>query len=110
MRNFLISAITALVIPATANAQTTMIGTISMLRTGWGLDAFAVVTVETRPNPARCANPDGYISAKGFPGYNTYYAAALTAFAINRRASLVISDTECYLDRPKLIGINLLRE
>lgn len=91
-------------------AQTMTNGTISMIRTGWNDDSYAVVTVERLPNPARCATPDGYISHKSLPGYSTYYAAALAAYAAHRRVMLVVHNTECFAGRPKLIGINLIQD
>ena len=92
------------------HAQGMMTGTISMIRTGWNDDSFAIVTVEPMPNPAGCARADGYISQKSFPGYNTYYAAALTAYATKRRVMLTVHNSECYAGWPKLIGVNLIQE
>jgi hypothetical protein len=112
MRTFAALAVALAVLASTgpAAAQTTMTGTISMIRTGWNDDSFAVVTVEPMPNPAGCARADGYITHKSLPGYSTYYAAALTAYAVRRRVMLVAHNTECYGGWPKLIGINLTQE
>ena len=93
-----------------AHAQTMMTGTISMIRTGWNADSFAIVTVEGMANPAHCSRADGYISIKAFPGYDTYLAAALTAYSVRRRVVLTVHDTECYGGWPKLIGVNLTQD
>jgi hypothetical protein len=87
-----------------------MTGTISMIRTGWNDDSYAVVTQEGMPNPAGCTRADGYITHKSLPGYSTYYAAALTAYATHRRVMLVAHNSECFGGWPKLIGINLPQE
>ena len=91
-------------------SQTMIPSTINGIRTGWNVDSFAITTVEAIANPAHCPTPDGYISDKSQPGYNTYYAAALTAF-ISPSPSVVVTvhDTQCLDGRPKLIGINLAR-
>ena len=99
-----------LVLGATAQAQTMMTGTISMIRTGWNDDAFAIVTVEAMANPNHCSRADGYISTKAFPGYDTYLAAALTAYSVRRRVVLTVHNTECVGGWPKLIGINLTQD
>jgi hypothetical protein len=90
-----------------ALAQSMQAGTVTMIRTGWNSDSFAVVTAEPIANPARCPTPDGYISEKTLPGYSTYYAAALTAYLARRRVVITVHNTECFGSRPKLIGINL---
>jgi hypothetical protein len=90
-------------------AQTMVTSTISMIRTGWNEEAFAIVTSQPIQNPARCQTPDGYLSLKQFPGYDTYYAAALAAFTANAQVVIVVHNTECGGPRPKLIGINLIR-
>ena len=102
-----LAALAATVAAAPAEAQTTMVGNITMVRTGWNDDSFAVVTAEPMPNPAGCARSDGYITQKSLPGYSTYYAAVLTAYASRRPVMLVAHDTECFGGWPKLIGVNL---
>jgi hypothetical protein len=100
----------AFVAIATPAVSQTMVGsTINMIRTGWNDDAFAIVTVEPIHNPANCPEPDGYLSLKSLPGYNTYYAAALTAYAAKQPIVVTIHNTECAGTRPKLIGINMAR-
>lgn len=79
--------------------------TISRIRTGWASDTFAIETSQAIINPAGCAAPDGYISDSSHPGYKTYYAAALMAFASGKPVTVVISDAECYSGRPKIMGI-----
>ena len=106
----LVFVVTVIALGEILGAQNMMTGTISMIRTGWNDDAFAIVTVEAMPNPAGCARADGYITHKSLPGYSTYYAAALTAFATRRRVVLTVHNTECYGGWPKLIGVNLIQE
>lgn len=93
-----------------AGAQT-MTGavTTSMVRTGWNSDSFAVVTAAPIINPAGCRTPDGYISEKSLPGYDTYLAAALTAFSLNVPVVIAVHNSQCFADRPVMIGINLAR-
>ena len=92
-----------------AHAQTHAVGTITMVRTGWNVDSFAVVLNVPVQNPARCPTADGYITEASLPGYRTYLAAALTAFASKSPVQIVVHDKECFGNRPKLIGINLTR-
>jgi len=103
----LVLALAVLTVAGSASAQTMTDSSITMIRTGWNADSFAVVTAEPMVNPAGCASPDGYISDSAFPGYETYYAAALTAYLGNRPITITVHQTECYAGRPKLIGINL---
>ena len=80
-----------------------------MIRTGWGDEQFAVVTNAPIQNPARCPGPDGYISHRSNPGYQTYLSAALAAFTSNAQVHVVVHNTECGVaGRPQLIGINLI--
>ena len=95
--------------PVVASAQTMRTGTITMVRTGWNVDAFAIVTAEPIANPAGCPSADGYLSQKEAPGYSTYYAAALTGYLAGKPAVFTVHDAQCEFGRPKLIGINLPR-
>jgi len=110
MRIYTFIVLAALAFGSSVQAQTTMTGTIVMIRTGWNDDSYAVITAEPMPNPAGCSRDDGYITHITLPGYNTYYAAALTAYAARRRVMLIVHDSECYGPWPKLIGINLIQE
>jgi hypothetical protein len=106
----LIPAIALAVVAAPAIAQTTVNGTITMIRTGWNDEQFAVVTNAPVQNPARCPAPDGYISHRSNPGYQTYLTTALAGFTSNSQASVVVHNSECGVaGRPKLIGINLIQ-
>ncbi|CAI8887778.1 hypothetical protein [Methylocaldum szegediense] len=105
----LAAAAAALSVPA-AGQPVSQAGSITMIRTGWNLDSFAVVTAEPIVNPAGCPTPDGYTSDKSFPGYETFYSAALTAFIARRRVIMVVDDTQCIHDRPKIVGINVTSE
>ena len=101
-------ALGLLVAASGSGAQTSQLGSITTVRTGWNAESFAIVTAEPIANPARCASPDGCISDKSAPGYQTYYSAALTAVSSRLRVVVVVHDTECGLaGRPKLIGLNL---
>jgi len=106
MRPLLIALIVA-VCASPAIAQTSSPGSITLIRTGWNADSFAIVTQEPIRNPANCPTPDGYISDKSLPGYSTYYAAALTAYATGKPIVITTHDTECFAGRPKILGINL---
>lgn len=99
----------ATAIACPCHAQTHAVGTITVVRTGWNADSFAVVLNVPMLNPARCATPDGYITQASLPGYRTYLAAALTAYANKSPVQVVVHDSECFGNRPKLIGINLTR-
>jgi hypothetical protein len=90
-----------------AVAQTPITGSISLIRTGWNADSFAIVTQEAIQNPANCPVPDGYISDKSLPGYSTFYAAALTVYAARQPIMITVANSECFAGRPKIIGINL---
>jgi hypothetical protein len=100
---------------APAFCQTTGHRQITMIRTGWNGDYFAVVTAEDSEhpdqlmNPANCPVKDGYVSTSTSPGYSTYYAAALTAYSLGQSADITVADTlgSCALGRPMLIGINI---
>jgi hypothetical protein len=100
-------AIALLGVSAQGMAQTMQATSITMVRTGWNDDAFAVVPTEAVVNPANCQIKDGYISHRSLPGYTTYYAAALTAYMARRSVVITVHNSECYGNRPKLIGINL---
>jgi hypothetical protein len=82
-------------------------GKITLLRTGWNSDSFAIFTNAPFVNPAHCSTPDGYISTKPAAGYNTYYDAAKLGFEMQVKAVVIVDDTTCVSDRPKIIGINL---
>ena len=90
-----------------AFSQTTTNVTMTRLRTGWNIDSFAIETIEPIVNPATCGTPDGYISDLSLPGYSTYYAAALTALVTKAPLVITVHDSECFADRPKIIGIAL---
>jgi hypothetical protein len=95
---------------ATANAQTTVVGTVTLIRTGWNSDSFGIMVNAPQANPANCTVRDqGYVTDSSLPGYHTYYAAALTAYLSKKPIHVVVHNTECQGGRtyPKLIGINL---
>lgn len=96
-----------------AFCQTTEHGQITMIRTGWNGDFFAVVITEDIENPGNFMNPancpvkDGYVSTSTTPGYSTYYAAALTAYSLAQSVDITVDNRSCALGRPLLIGINI---
>lgn len=105
----LILTLAIFVVPAFAAGPSSVIGKITMVRTGWNSEIFAVVTSVPMKNPAGCPTPDGAIAAVAQPGYKTYYAAALLGFAEKVDVEVIINETGCVAGRPKLIGINLFR-
>jgi hypothetical protein len=94
---------TAMAAPASIQTQ------ITMIRTGWNRDQFAIVTVAKIQDPAKCGTADGYLTDSTQPGYLTYYAAALLAFAERATVIVVVDEQACLAGRPKLIGINIVR-
>ncbi len=104
-----LGALTLILAAAPAMAQT-MTGpvNVTMIRTGWDSDSFAVVTLQPHANPGGCPIPDGYIALKPQRGYDTYYRAALLAFDKNARVQVTVANSGCIAGRPKMIGINLL--
>lgn len=78
---------------------------IREINTGWNSEQFRIVTVDPVQNPAKCLSPDGYMAASTQPGYNTHYAAALSAFLGSKPVTLAVDATACTNDRPRVIGI-----
>jgi hypothetical protein len=104
----ILGALALILLAAPAGAQTMSgPGKVTLLRTGWNADSFAIETSTQFINPASCATPDGYISTKPAPGYETYYDTAKLAFQTNTNVVVVVDNTACVSGRPKLIGINL---
>lgn len=93
------------ILAAEALAAETGAVTIKRIRTGWASDTFAIETDEAILNPAGCSMPDGYISDTSHPGYKTYYAAVLMAFSSGKPVNVIVSNTECYSGRPKIMGV-----
>jgi hypothetical protein len=106
----ILGALTLILAASPAMAQT-MTGpvNVTMIRTGWDADAFAVVTLQPIVNPGHCPIADGYVAQKPQKGYATYYDAALLAFDKNARVHVTVANAGCVAGRPKLIGLNLLR-
>ena len=93
------------ILAAEALAAETGPVTIKRIRTGWASDTFAIETDEAILNPAGCSMPDGYISDTSHPGYKTYYAAVLMAFSSGKPVNVIVSNTECYSGRQKIMGV-----
>jgi hypothetical protein len=113
MRALIVAAIALFGFVLPANAQTSVTGPISLIRTGWFGDSFAVMLTLPAgvafPNPNSCSIGDqGAITDSTQPGYNTYYAAALTGFAARRPVTVIVHNTLCIQNRPVIVGINLL--
>lgn len=68
---------------------------LSMIRTGWNADMFALVTAQPMINPAGCPNANGYISSNTLAGYQTYLSASLAAFSLDAPVVITVHDTEC---------------
>lgn len=87
-----------------AQAPTTS-GTITHVNTGWNADQFSVATTAPFINPTNCPNTDGYVSEIGHNGFKTHYQAVLLAFALDKPVVIVVSQTECIVGRPKIMGV-----
>ena len=94
-----------------ASAQTTAYSVnITAIRTGWGIDAFAIEAVgQTIINPANCSVPDSYMTDLTLPGYKTHYAAALLAFSSGRPINVVVNNSACSQSRPMILGLQVPR-
>lgn len=82
-------------------------GTITSITTGWNSDSFAITTTSPTINPAGCASSAHYIATSTSPGYNTYYAAVLTAYSTGSQVTLIVSSTSCTSGFPTIIGVNI---
>jgi hypothetical protein len=81
--------------------------------TGWDAEQFGIITTGERVDPADCdskAETHGYMSDIHQPGYHTFLAAALAAFAQRSTVQVIVSSKEkdCVADHPKLIGLNIM--
>lgn len=105
---FCLSLLVVSYLPAFADQKVST--QITMIFTGHNKDQFGIHTVAPTVNPAHCLLPDsGYATDSNQPGYHTFYAAALLAFAERAGIEVVVDDEGCVADRPKLIGINIVR-
>lgn len=86
---------------------------ISLIRTGWNTEAFAVVPqplpngTTSFLNPANCTAPDGYVAEQSSPAYKTHYQAILLAFSMDKRILITVSNIDCALGRPRIIGVTV---
>jgi hypothetical protein len=109
-RSLALSLLVVSYAPAFANDVHTPTTQITMVFTGHEKDQFGIHTVAVTVNPAKCKLSDsGYATDSGQPGYHTFYAAALLAFAERADVVVVVDDEGCVADRPKLIGLNIMR-
>ncbi len=109
MRFLYVGVLLAALPIAAFSEPTQVLTTIKEIRTGWDSEQFGIVTHEPIKNPAGCPTADGYVTDSKQPGYNTYYAAALTAFVERAKIVVVIAEQGCISSRPKLIGVNIRR-
>ena len=93
-------------VPCTAQTATGPV-TISAFRTGWNAEQFSLESTQTIVNPASCATPDGYISVSSTPGYKAHYGAALAAHLSGRAVWVTVSNTDCDVGRPRIIGLKI---
>ena len=107
----IVTVATILLMVSSAKAQTAVDGSISLLRTGWGGDSFALVLKlppgVSLPDPHHCGTLDGVMSDSASPGYNTFYAAALAAFSARKPVTVILNDHACVQGRPAIFGINV---
>lgn len=104
----IIAIVAASALSAAAGAQTvTSQAHVTRVSTGWGYDSFSLFLSTPLPNPAACPLTDSATVSSDSPGYKTYYAAALTAFTNDFPVTVVISNTSCEGQRPKIIGVSL---
>ena len=84
---------------------TSSAGTITRVATGWSSATFGITITAPLVNPAGCATTDQYQETSANPGYNTDYAAALTAYTSGSQVQIVVSNTVCTNTRPTIIGL-----
>jgi hypothetical protein len=85
---------------------------ITEVFTGWDAEQFGIITADPRVDPANCnpkADNHGYMSDIHQPGYHTFLAAALAAFAQRATVQVIVKETGCIVGHPILIGLNILR-
>lgn len=82
-------------------------GLITSFSAGWSSDTFTVTNSSPIINPAGCAATGEYIATSTAPGYNTYYAAVLTAYSTGSNVAFIISNTTCTQGFPTIIGVNV---
>ena len=83
-------------------------GVITSISTGWSADAIGVTNSALVVNPAGCGAPTHYVTTSSLPGYNTYYAAILTAYSTGSQVEFVVSNTVCTYSAPTIIGVNIV--
>lgn len=86
---------------------------IKEIFTGWDAEQFGIFTVEPRVDPGDCdpqLQTHGYMTDVDQPGYHTFLAAALAAFAQRSTVQVIVSTKkhDCVAGHPKLIGLNII--
>jgi hypothetical protein len=106
----LLIALALLGLSSSAFSQTpTMEGRITQVRTGLDSESFVVDIDAPIVNPAGCTITDGYISPQGARGYRTHYDGVLAAFVVDVPITVIVHNTQCTANRPRLMGINFGR-
>ena len=83
-------------------------GVITSIDTGWSSDSIGVTNSATIANPAGCSAATHYVATSNMAGYNTYYAAILTAYSTGAQVVFVVSNTQCTYSAPTIIGVNIV--
>jgi hypothetical protein len=86
---------------------------ITEIFTGWDAEQFGIFTVELRVDPGECdlgLKTHGYMTDSDQPGYRTFLAVALAAFAQRSTVQVIVSTKkhDCVAGHPKLIGLNII--
>jgi ABC-type proline/glycine betaine transport system substrate-binding protein len=83
-------------------------GTITAIDTGWSSDSIGVTNTAPVINPAGCSGNVHYVATSSSAGYNTFYAAILTAYSTGAQVVFVVSNTVCTFSAPTIIGVNIV--
>jgi hypothetical protein len=83
-------------------------GVITSIETGWSSDSIGVTNSAAIVNPAGCSAATHYVTTSAMSGYNTYYAAILTAYSTGSQVVFVVSNTQCTYSAPTIIGVNIV--
>jgi hypothetical protein len=87
-------------------ATTTAFGNITTYSSGWTASNVRVILSGDFMNPDNCSMVDGYITDPNDQGNALFNSILLSALMANRQVRVTISG--CYLDRPHIIGVDVL--
>jgi hypothetical protein len=88
---------------------------IYVVDSGWGTDAYSVKLVNdtstgTYTNPAGCPSPvAGYVTSPTDTGRKLYQDQLREAFLRNLPVKLLISNTDCPFNKPRIISVSFCR-